>query len=92
MKQARNNVPRPSYLPPKRENQIVTFRLGNETYGVEIDEVKEVVNLQELKPSPEGPEFIAGTIKLRETVIPVLDLRKRFGISENPAPKPRVPI
>jgi len=90
LKQTLNSAPRPSYLPPKRENQIVTFRLGTEVYGVDIEKVKEVVNLQELHPSPEGPKFIEGTIALREATIPVIDLRKRFGISASPAPKPRV--
>jgi purine-binding chemotaxis protein CheW len=90
LKQIPNSAPRPSYLPPKRETQIVTFRLGAETYGVEIEKVKEVVNFLELTPTPDGPEFIEGTIALREAIIPVLDLRKRFGISTSPALKPRV--
>jgi purine-binding chemotaxis protein CheW len=90
LKQALNRAPRPSYLPPKRENQVVTFRLGTEVYGVNIEKVKEVVNLQELHPAPEGPKFIEGTIELREAIVPVIDLRKRFGISVGPAPKPRV--
>jgi purine-binding chemotaxis protein CheW len=90
LKQIPNSTPRPSYLPPRREARIVTFRLGTEIYGVEIEKVKEVVNLLGINPAPKGPEFIEGTIELREATIPVLDLRKRFGISTNLALKPRV--
>jgi purine-binding chemotaxis protein CheW len=57
---------------------------------VDIDSVKEVVNLKEIAPTPKGPDFIEGTIELREEIIPVLDLRKRLGISAEPAPKPRI--
>jgi purine-binding chemotaxis protein CheW len=69
---------------------VVTFRLGRETYGVEIESVKEVVNVTEITPLPEGPDFIEGTITLREELVPVLNLRKRFGISAEAAAKPRI--
>ena len=60
--------------------QLVTFKLGAEEFSVEILKVQEIIRLIELTRVPKAPAFIDGVINLRGSVIPVMDLRKRFGI------------
>lgn len=60
--------------------QLVTFKLGAEEFSVEILKVQEIIRLIELTRVPKAPSFIDGVINLRGNVIPVMDLRKRFGI------------
>jgi purine-binding chemotaxis protein CheW len=62
------------------ELQLVTFTLGHEEYGVEINKVREINRLTEITHVPKAPEFVEGLINLRGTVVPIVDLRKRFGI------------
>lgn len=61
--------------------QLVTFRLGNEEYSLDILSVQEIIRHMELTRVPKAPEFVDGVINLRGRVIPVLDLRKRFGLN-----------
>lgn len=63
----------------KSSQQIVTFRLGSEEYGVDIMKVQEIILPGQITQVPEVPEFIEGVINLRGNVIPIIDLRKRFG-------------
>jgi purine-binding chemotaxis protein CheW len=63
----------------EKELQIVGFRIGNETYGVRIGAVREIVRVPEITAVPNAPEMIEGVINLRGKIIPVMDLRKRFG-------------
>lgn len=60
--------------------QVVSFRLGVEEYAVEITKVKEIILVEGITKVPQMPAYIEGVINLRGTVIPVLDLRKRFDI------------
>jgi len=60
--------------------QLVGFRLGNEEYGVEITKVREIMLMSEITQIPEMPAYIKGLINIRGTVIPVIDLRVRFGL------------
>ena len=63
------------------KNQMLTFRVGNEIYGVEISKIIELVrlDLENLpKPMPKVPDFILGVINVRGEIIPVLDLRKKL--------------
>lgn len=64
--------------------QLVSFRLGNEEYGIEITRVQEIILLGEITRIPESPAYIKGLINLRNTVIPIIDLRLRFGMAEVP--------
>jgi len=59
--------------------QLVTFRLGNEEFSVDILKVQEIIRDMELTRVPRAPDFVEGVINLRGRVIPVIDLRKRFG-------------
>lgn len=60
--------------------QVVSFNLRGEEYAVEITKVKEIILLEGVTKVPQMPGFIEGIINLRGTVIPVIDLRKRFGL------------
>lgn len=61
--------------------QLVGFRLGNEEYGVEITKVREIMLPGQITNIPETPGYIKGLINIRGTVIPVIDLRARFGLT-----------
>jgi purine-binding chemotaxis protein CheW len=63
------------------ERQLVVFRLAQDVYGFEIQAVREIIRMQEITRVPNAPEFIEGVINLRGRICPVMDLRKRFGIS-----------
>ena len=60
--------------------QWVTFVLNNETYGIEVLHVQEVLKVIEITPVPGSPEFVLGVINLRGNVVTVVDTRKRFGL------------
>jgi purine-binding chemotaxis protein CheW len=66
----------------EKDLQVVGFRIGNETYGVRIAAVREIVRVPEITSGPNAPEIIEGVINLRGKIIPVMDLRKRFGLAE----------
>ena len=58
--------------------QLVTFQLGDEIYGVDIMDVKEIVKIQDVRPIPNAPYYVEGIINLRGEIIPIIDLHKRF--------------
>lgn len=60
--------------------QLVTFWLGDEKYGLDILKVRELIRYTESTPVPNMPDFIKGVTNLRGTILPVLDLRIRFGM------------
>jgi purine-binding chemotaxis protein CheW len=66
----------------EKEIQVVGFRIGNETYGVRIGAVREIVRVPEITSVPSAPETVEGVINLRGQIIPVMDLRKRFRQAE----------
>jgi purine-binding chemotaxis protein CheW len=63
----------------EKELQVVGFRIGEETFGVRIGSVREIVRVPEITAVPNASETIEGVINLRGKIIPVMDLRKRFG-------------
>ncbi len=65
--------------------QLVSFWLANEEYGVEITKVREIILMGEITRVPQTPPYVKGLINLRSTVIPVIDLRVRFGLPEGEA-------
>lgn len=65
--------------------QYVTFHVGSEEYGLDIASVAEVVRPLKITPLPRMPEFVEGVINLRGTIIPVVDLRRRFAVQAAPA-------
>ena len=60
--------------------QMVSFQLASEEYGVEINKVREIILVGEITQVPQTPSYVKGLINLRSTVIPVVDLRLRFGL------------
>ena len=61
--------------------QWVTFRLEDETYGINVMQVQEVLRYTEIAPVPGAPEYVLGIINLRGNVVTVIDTRARFGLS-----------
>lgn len=71
--------------------QLVTFKIGRQMYGINIMFIQEVIIPEEITGIPNIPDFIEGVIDLRGTVIPIVDMRKRFQITD-PDPVGRVLI
>jgi purine-binding chemotaxis protein CheW len=63
-----------------REGKYLTFSLEREEYGIGIRKVKEIVGMIRITPIPQTPDFVMGVVNLRGKVIPVVDLRLRFGM------------
>ncbi len=64
------------------EEQLVAFDVAGEIYGIDIADVQEIIRLPTITKIPRAPRFVEGVINLRGHIIPVIDLRKRFGIPE----------
>ena len=62
--------------------QLVTFSIGSEEFGVDILKVIEIIRTMEITKVPKAPAFVEGVINLRGRVIPIIDLRRRFGLAE----------
>ena len=60
--------------------QLVSFRLGDEEYGIEITKIQEIILMGDITRVPQTPSYVKGLINLRSNVIPILDLRLRFGL------------
>jgi purine-binding chemotaxis protein CheW len=60
--------------------QLVSFTLANEEFGVDIIKVQEIMRVQEITKVPQMPDYVEGVINLRGNVIPIMDLRKKFGL------------
>ncbi|WP_137226501.1 chemotaxis protein CheW [Shewanella sp. MEBiC00475] len=60
--------------------QWVTFKLDNETYGINVMQVQEVLRYTEIAPVPGAPDYVLGIINLRGNVVTVIDTRSRFGL------------
>lgn len=63
------------------EIQLVVFRLGEEDYGVPINQVREIIRMAPITIMPNTPDFVEGVINLRGRVIAVMDLKQRFGMA-----------
>ena len=63
-----------------REGKYLTFALADEEYGISILKVKEIIGMMSITTVPHTPGFVKGVINLRGKVIPVVDLRLKFGI------------
>ncbi len=63
-------------------HQFLTFALGEEEYGVEILKIQEIKGYSAITPLPGAPAYVKGVLNLRGTIVPILDLRKKFGLPE----------
>ncbi len=70
-----------SQINSRDELQMLTFSLDNVLYGVNVSQVREVKNFEGVTPVPYAPAYVRGVTNLRGEVIPVVDLRKRFGMA-----------
>ena len=66
----------------EEENQYVTFVIGEETYGVEVLKVQEIIGMTQITHVPNAMSFMKGVINLRGSVVPVVDMRIKFTMSE----------
>jgi purine-binding chemotaxis protein CheW len=62
------------------ERQVVAFRLGNETYAMDISYIHEIIRMKEITFVPRAPHYMRGVINLRGRIVPVMDLRARLGL------------
>lgn len=67
---------------PDTSAQYLTFALGEESYGIEILKVQEIKGYSAITPIPNTPPYIKGVMNLRGTVVPVVDLRAKFGLPD----------
>jgi len=67
-----------------RSGKYLTFLLGREEYAIRVLQVKEIMGIQDITSVPQKPGYVKGVINLRGKVIPVMDLRLKFGLQEIP--------
>jgi purine-binding chemotaxis protein CheW len=63
-------------------HQFLTFALGQEEYGVEILKIQEIKGFSQVTPLPNAPAYVKGVLNLRGTIVPIVDLRKKFNLPE----------
>ena len=63
----------------KLSGKYLTFKLHRESYGIEVLKVREIIRIIDITAVPQMPEYVRGVINLRGKIIPVMDLRRRFG-------------
>lgn len=69
-------------LEETQENKFLTFQLGKEEYGIDVQHVTQILGMLKITELPDMPEFVQGVINLRGKVIPVIDIRVRFGFEK----------
>ncbi|MBN1590499.1 MAG: purine-binding chemotaxis protein CheW [Pirellulales bacterium] len=80
----RGSIPEGRQRETAESVQLVSFCLGQEEYGIEITKVQEIILLGDITRVPQTPDYIKGLINLRNMVIPIVDLRLRFGLPQEP--------
>jgi purine-binding chemotaxis protein CheW len=66
----------------QRAGKYLTFELGHEEFGIQVLKVREIMGIQDITAVPQTPAYVKGVINLRGKVIPVVDLRLKFGLPE----------
>ncbi|MDT8446645.1 MAG: chemotaxis protein CheW [bacterium] len=64
------------------EGKLLTFQLGEQHYGVRIDQAREVVGLMAIDPVPQTPDYLLGVMNLRGKIVPVMSLRRKLGMED----------
>jgi purine-binding chemotaxis protein CheW len=72
--------------------QLAAFRVGGEEYVVDIRRVREIIRVVPITPVRKGPQFVEGVINLRGSVIPIIDLRRRFELPQEESPQRKIII
>ena len=70
----------PHGSPQRKDDKYLTFTLDNEDYGIELLKVREIIGIMTITPLPHTPPYVKGVINLRGRIIPVVDLRQKFGL------------
>ena len=78
----KKNSKEPAPIMADSQFQLVTFHLGEELYGVNIMDVKEIVRLQNVRVIPNAPYYVEGIINLRGEIVPIMNLRMKMGLEE----------
>ena len=73
-------------------SQLVTFTVADEQFGVDIMAVREIRAWSEMTPLPNAPDYVLGVVNLRGAIVPIVDLRARFGQGKTTPDKSRVVI
>ncbi len=84
LRQRANDLKRKTTEENLERRRLVTFSLGDEWYGIDIANVKEISNIVEIYYIPSAPAHVAGTINLRGVVVPVIDLGSFLGLQKSP--------
>lgn len=66
--------------PAAKSGKYLTFQMGKEVYGIQILKVQEIIGMMPITKVPKTPDFVRGVINLRGKVIPVIELRRKFGM------------
>jgi purine-binding chemotaxis protein CheW len=66
----------------EQNQQLVTFQLGEELYGINIMDVKEIVRVQAIRTIPNAPAYVEGIFNLRSEIIPIINLHRRFNLKK----------
>jgi len=69
--------------------KVACLRVGNECYALDIMCIREIIRAQQVVPVPKAPTFVDGVVNLRKAAIPVVDLRRRFGLPKATADEPK---
>lgn len=65
--------------------QYLTFKLDEEVFGVDVSQVREILDLVKITKVPQTPDFMCGVINLRGSVVPIVDMRLKFGLTKKDA-------
>lgn len=65
------------------KKQIIVFTLGDETYGAEINQIREIIKITDITPVPKAPPAVLGVIDLRGKIVPIIDLKEEFGLEKS---------
>lgn len=63
-------------------NQYLTFKLGEEVFGLDVIQIKEILEYIKITKIPQTPDFMCGVINLRGSVVPVIDMKQKFGMGQ----------
>ena len=88
----RDDITDHSAAPTQNSMQLIAFSIGEQTYGVEITTVREIRAWNGATPLPNTRDYVRGVINLRGTIVPIFDLRARFGAGQTSATKTHVVV
>jgi purine-binding chemotaxis protein CheW len=78
--------------PIEGEGVILGVKLGTEDYGIDTTQVREIIRMREITPIPRQPPYVEGVMNVRGAIVPVVNLKKRFGLQENGSKHPHIVI